>query len=515
MPSTLKKEPVSFIWIGNPAIGVKAGMDTLGPLAYLEQGAAKTAEIYFFCLKSHLSHYESVFEGYDIKVCGIESELEKKANEKLCPYDDADYFVISERVATFDPEYDFQSIKENTKTLQQALGLTTIGGEYTSAMCLNKLAGKLAISIRFLIDDGNISSFVIAKQIFALYLLYTMGGHVLDTNVFPDGSRNIIFKRFSHPVYPELILDSGNHYNEIWTLYAPPPFLLDLNDDYTENQALRFEGNDCVSMALITRITSAYLNTLHDTCLLRDNSEKPYMQGMVKLTEFHGAQYIRDTLDKELAEEKKKSGELACGAAYNVIAKTSLAHLMKMEWIGGKFYPFSVRCTNPADCGVSYSPVSGVKVYMNSHYRHKDTLGVAFSLAIAKGNLIPILDNIITKDEGLLQATRSLIVNNHRELVLEDATLLHFAVFYKNFEVVNYLIEKGADTNKNVKFRGREIKFEDFMGQMRGERDETLAHDFAEVLLACTDSLFARQGVGERDPRAAEENIGAPRQHNR
>lgn len=186
-----REPPINYVWIGPPA---KAkGQDIDGPI----QLAELKKEVKFWCLREHLSAYESTLKPKGITVYAIEELFEQKH-----------------------PDPQIQKMIDQYHIMVQVL------------------LQKKRNTIRDRVTLNNATS---------LLILLLQGGYFFDTNVgLADPTKPCSLPNYDTFKYPFLInnprrsgIYSGTYYDvaEVWALYAPEPSL-----KMTENLRLMFDS---------------------------------------------------------------------------------------------------------------------------------------------------------------------------------------------------------------------------------------------------------------------------------
>lgn len=160
-----------YIWVGPPnisGVGVP-GHDVAGPIEMAK--ANKNNPIHFWCLYDHLEHYSVKFKDYPIKVIAIEHHI-RDCSEVREFQSETDYLID--------------------------IMLT----------CLDK-------------TRDSIRDRVTVKEAFSLFLLYTVGGYTLDTNVMPDTDEIKLpsYLTFHAPAFIDNPVNPDDL--EFWMLYSP------------------------------------------------------------------------------------------------------------------------------------------------------------------------------------------------------------------------------------------------------------------------------------------------------
>jgi hypothetical protein len=165
---------INYIWIG-PASSIP-GHDIGGPIAMAEANIdnPNANPIVFWCLEKYRSEYENKFKDYNIQVRSIESQIH---------------------------------LAENSGSPDLVASARLLKNIYET--CLND-------------DRNSIRDRVTFKDAASFFLLQSVGGYVIDTNVLP-----IEQKPFTLPAFDVFQAPSTNFYIaepghlECWMLYAP------------------------------------------------------------------------------------------------------------------------------------------------------------------------------------------------------------------------------------------------------------------------------------------------------
>jgi hypothetical protein len=165
--------PINYIWIGPPA--QIPGQDIGGPIEMAKVNQENP--ITFWCLEEQKSYYIDKFKEYkNITIHSLETHLREKQ----------------------DPE---SKISNDAKLMQKLLDT-----------CL-KEAGR-----------GSIRDRVTVKDAFSLFLLHSIGGYILDTNVLPLKEDKLSLKSYDKVGFPCLkkpvLLPCDL---ECWLMFSPNP----------------------------------------------------------------------------------------------------------------------------------------------------------------------------------------------------------------------------------------------------------------------------------------------------
>ena len=159
-PSKTESPPIHYIWVGPPA--QIAGQDTGGPITMARVN--KDNPIQFWCLEKHKKEYVEKFKEYkNITINTIESQA------------------------------------KHSSSMQIMLN-----------SCLNAK------------ERGSIRDRVTVKDAFALFLLQTKGGYIIDTNILPQDEEKLNLGKHEKTYFPAMQTPIQKRTDlECWLMYSP------------------------------------------------------------------------------------------------------------------------------------------------------------------------------------------------------------------------------------------------------------------------------------------------------
>lgn len=366
--------PLHYIWIGpSPKeTGGEPGHDVIGPIKMAT--ANQTNPLFFWCLAAHETFYKKRFEKFsNLQVCTIEEGLADHIGNK-------EIILIINNV-----------IEEHLKP-----------------------------------ERSTVRDKVSVKNIFSLFLLYSKGGYVLDTNIIPSTSNAFSLPYFDEFYFPKM--NAEKSVQEFWLMYSPKakPITFTLLNEYL------IDWNVSQKIFVIQQYSQPYFSSLSNIIpdLLYNHLEKK----SVKYWLFHYT-------------NKTESQSSCIIPALNIKKYYYNTHKYDYRAEHDRDSLYTQKFFSMTGCFFQPNITRIIASYVPDILEPKQNKGMMYTqiyFDIYNNNLEGIQFQI---DEGV-------DVNQHiTASAMKGETPLHAAIKLNRPEAVKLLLENKADPNLTVSYR--------------------------------------------------------------